>query len=131
MSGELNAEADSPVVVAEEEKVLGGRPSAFSSPIGRRSFLKCALASGAALTICDLTQPLVAISSGAAPQKQDDSRFTVEAKFYQKLQNKKIKCKLCPRECTVGDKDRILRCARKSQRDLLHAGALASVCRAY
>jgi pyruvate formate lyase activating enzyme len=68
--------------------------------------LKCALASGAAFSIYDYAQPLVAIPSQAVPQKQDDSRFTVEAKFYQKLQSKKIKCKLCPRECTVGDKER-------------------------
>jgi pyruvate formate lyase activating enzyme len=78
----------------------------FSSPLDRRSFLKCALVSGAALTICDLAQPLAAMPASAVSQKQDDSRFTVEAKFYQKLQNKKIKCKLCPRECTVGDKER-------------------------
>jgi len=74
--------------------------------VDRRSFLRCALASGAALGVCEFAQPLIAISSGVGPQKQDDSRFTVEAKFYQKLQNKKIKCKLCPRECTVGDRER-------------------------
>ena len=44
--------------------------------------------------------------SGAAAETEDDSRFIVEAKFYQKLPNRKIKCKLCPRECTVGDKER-------------------------
>jgi pyruvate formate lyase activating enzyme len=37
---------------------------------------------------------------------QDDSRFTVEAKFYKKLPNKKIKCYLCPRECIVGEGQR-------------------------
>jgi pyruvate formate lyase activating enzyme len=107
MSGELNAPANSPAVVtAAKENVLRSEPSAFSSPLDRRSFLKCALVSGAALSICDLATPLVAMPAGSAPQKQDDSRFTVEAKFYQKLQNKKIKCKLCPRECTVGDRER-------------------------
>lgn len=80
--------------------------SASSIPLDRRAFLRCALASGAALSICDLAQSLTAIPVFAVPQKQDDSRFTVEARFYQKLQNKKIKCKLCPRECTVGDKER-------------------------
>jgi pyruvate formate lyase activating enzyme len=68
--------------------------------------LRCALASGAALGVGEFA-PLVAIPAWAGPQKQDDSRFTVEAKFYQKLpNNKKIKCKLCPRECTVGDRER-------------------------
>ena len=104
MSGELNARADSPAVDAAGNE--NPASCAFSAALDRRSFLKCALVSGAALSICDLVQPLVAIPSQAVPQKQDDSRFTVEAKFYQKLQNKKIKCKLCPRECTVGDKER-------------------------
>jgi len=78
----------------------------MSCALDRRSFLRCGLASGAALGICEFAQPLVAIPSWTGPQKLDDSRFTVEAKFYQKLQNKKIKCKLCPRECTVGDRER-------------------------
>ena len=73
---------------------------------GRRSFLKCALASGAALTVGECAQPLVAFSQPSVPQKQDESRFTVEAKFYQKLPHKEIKCKLCPRECGVGDRER-------------------------
>ena len=29
-----------------------------------------------------------------------------EAKFYDKLPNKKIKCKLCPRECVIDDRER-------------------------
>ena len=78
----------------------------FSSPLDRRSFLKCALASGTALSICDLAHPLIAVPTASALPKQDDSRFRVEARFYHKLQNRKIKCKLCPRECTVGDKER-------------------------
>lgn len=75
-------------------------------PLDRRSFLKCAMASGVVLTTGDLAQPLLAMPSDDVPQKQDDSRFTVEARFYQKLANKKVKCKLCPRECTVGDRER-------------------------
>ncbi len=75
----------------------------MSCELNRRSFLRCALASGAVLGAGEFA---FAIPAWAGPQKQDDSRFTVEAKFYQKLQNKKIKCKLCPRECTVGDRER-------------------------
>ena len=78
----------------------------MSRELDRRSFLRCALASGATLGVCEFAQSLVAIPSWAGSQKQDDSRFIVEAKFYQKLQDKKIKCKLCPRECTVGDRER-------------------------
>ena len=80
--------------------------------LDRRSFMKCALASsaalggGAALILSGVAEPAAAMPSGAASEAGDDARFIVEAKFYQKLPNRKIKCKLCPRECTVGDKER-------------------------
>ena len=110
MSREFHSQANvilpNASVTERECSVLELERSRLPSPLGRRSFLKCALVSGAALSISDLAQPLVAIPPLADPQKQDDSRFTVEARFYQKLQNKKIKCKLCPRECTVGDRER-------------------------
>src|ERR1019366_2875403 len=83
--------------------------SPFSCALDRRSFLQCALASGAALGVCEFTQLFVlgATPARAGSHKQDDSRFTVEANFYQKLpHNKKIKCTLCPRECAVGDRER-------------------------
>jgi pyruvate formate lyase activating enzyme len=73
--------------------------------LDRRSFLKCAVASGAALGVGAAAQPASVIPADAG-QQQDDSRFTVEARFYQKLPGIKIKCKLCPRECVVGDRER-------------------------
>lgn len=76
------------------------------SPLDRRSFLKCALASGAALGMGATARPAAARPSGEASGSEDEARFVVEAKFYQKLPNRKIKCKLCPRECAVGDKER-------------------------
>jgi pyruvate formate lyase activating enzyme len=78
----------------------------MKSPLDRRSFLKCALASGAALGMGGATQPATGMPSGAASGSGEDARFVVEARFYQKLPNRKIKCKLCPRGCTVGDKER-------------------------
>ncbi len=38
--------------------------------------------------------------------REDDSRFVREAQFYEKLAHKKIKCKLCPRECVIDDRER-------------------------
>src|SRR3974377_590959 len=35
-----------------------------------------------------------------------DAQFIVEARFYEKLPYKKIKCKLCPRECVIDDHER-------------------------
>jgi pyruvate formate lyase activating enzyme len=93
----------------QESEVQNSDPPATraaQSPFNRRSFLMCALASGAAMGAGKFAVSAEAIPSGASEKNQDDSRFTVEAKFYQKLQNKKIKCKLCPRECVVGDRER-------------------------
>jgi pyruvate formate lyase activating enzyme len=76
------------------------------NPLGRRSFLKCALASGAALGMGGAVAHASGISSGAANGSGEDARYVVEARFYLKLANRKIKCQLCPRECTVGDRER-------------------------
>ena len=40
------------------------------------------------------------------PAAESDAQFIVEAKFYEKLPYKKIKCKLCPRECVIDDRER-------------------------
>ena len=45
---------------------------------------------------------LPSIGLAAEPEGQ----FVAEAKFYEKLPNKKVKCKLCPRECVVDDRER-------------------------
>ncbi len=42
----------------------------------------------------------------AACAAESDTRFVVEAKYYEKLPYKKIKCKLCPRECVIDDRER-------------------------
>jgi pyruvate formate lyase activating enzyme len=93
-------------VLETGNRAVCGEPNLFSSPLGRRSFLKCALASGAALGAGALAPAAGATPTAAGEQKQDDARFIVEAKFYEKLEDRKIKCKLCPRECKVGDRER-------------------------
>ncbi|MFP5276028.1 MAG: AmmeMemoRadiSam system radical SAM enzyme [Acidobacteriota bacterium] len=72
-------------------------------PIDRRSFLLCAASAGMVGSIRCLAGSPAAWPAAASP---DDSRYRREAQFYQKLANRKIKCKLCPRECIVGDKER-------------------------
>jgi pyruvate formate lyase activating enzyme len=37
---------------------------------------------------------------------ETDSQYIVEAQFYEKLPYRKIKCKLCPRECIIDDRER-------------------------
>jgi len=65
--------------------------------LDRRSFLKTATISACAGGLV----PLLAV-----PAQEDDARFIVEAKFYEKQPHKKIKCKLCPRECVIDDRER-------------------------
>ena len=84
---------------------IGGVCRVPGSSLDRRAFMKCALASGAALGAGELAHAATG-SPSAAQAQQDDARFVVEAKFYEKLASRKIKCKLCPRGCTVGDKER-------------------------
>ena len=77
-----------------------------SETIDRRDFLMCAASAGMMGAARGLAQPLPAASLRDIPSAEDDSRYTVEARFYEKLPNRKVKCKLCPRECQVGDKER-------------------------
>ena len=49
-----------------------------------------------------VTLPCLALAKSAP----SDAAFTREARFYEKLPRKKIKCKLCPRECEIGDRER-------------------------
>jgi len=74
--------------------------------LDRRSFLKCAAMAGAACSVSTFAEPCAALLSRAGGPAQSDAQFTVEARFYEKQQNKRIKCKLCPRECVVGDRER-------------------------
>ncbi len=93
MSREFDAQEGMTVPVdgaaAGESLAVRGERSPVSRPLNRRSFLECALMSGAALGVCEFAQLAVlgATPAWAGSEKQDDSRFTVEAKFYEKLQN--------------------------------------------
>jgi pyruvate formate lyase activating enzyme len=64
----------------------------MSGALDRRHFLMTAALPG-----------LAARAGGAA---ESDAQFIQEAKFYEKLPHKKIKCKLCPRECVIDDRER-------------------------
>ena len=47
-----------------------------------------------------LTFPCLALGA------ENDAPFISEARFYEKLPHKKIRCKLCPRECVIDDRER-------------------------
>jgi pyruvate formate lyase activating enzyme len=68
----------------------------------RRAFLKTAALAGCGVAVA-AGWPETAL---ALPKEEDESRYVREAKFYEKLPNRKIKCKLCPRECVVDAHER-------------------------
>jgi pyruvate formate lyase activating enzyme len=86
-----------------------GRDSLLNT-VDRRAFLKaaslpCLAACSGAFVGAPLAAPLFA-GPLAAPAAESDAQFIREAKFYEKLPYKKIKCKLCPRECVIDDQER-------------------------
>ena len=63
-----------------------------------------ALASGA---ISDSEEPAAAaVPATAGADTHADTQFALEARFYEKLPDRKIRCRLCPRECIVAHNER-------------------------
>ena len=97
----------------------------------RRTFLK-----GAALpclATCALASargsPIGPFASAPAPE--NDSQFIVEAQFYEKLAYKKIKCKLCPRECVIDDRERGYCGVRENRGGTYYTLVYSRVCTAH
>jgi pyruvate formate lyase activating enzyme len=83
--------------------------SVSNDAFDRRAFLKAAalpcLAACAGAFVGARSRP-GGMPLLASPLPESDAQFITEAKFYEKLPYKKIKCKLCPRECVIDDKER-------------------------
>jgi len=60
-----------------------------------------------------------------------DSQFTVEARFYEKLAYKKIKCKLCPRECVIDDRERGYCGVRENRGGTYYSLVYSRICAAH
>jgi pyruvate formate lyase activating enzyme len=78
-----------------------------SNQFDRRSFLKTG---GACLGFC-LFSPSLDITKIAAPLQLPEPKTEAipalhEAQYYKKLDGLEIECRLCPRKCTVGDRER-------------------------
>src|ERR1019366_3203737 len=67
----------------------------------------------------------------AAPAAEADARFTIKARFYEKLPYKKIKCKLCPRECVIDDRERGYCGVRENRGGIYYSLVYARVCAAH
>jgi len=53
---------------------------------------------------CALAIPSAIFSDNSFPD--EEQKFIIEARYYEKLPHKKIKCKLCPKECVIDDRER-------------------------
>lgn len=67
----------------------------------------------------------------AARAVDSDARFTVEARFYEKLPYRKIKCKLCPRECVIDDRERGYCGVRENHGGIYYTLVHSRVCAAH
>jgi len=81
--------------------------------LDRRTFLKAAS-----------TLPCLSAFAG------DDARYIVEARFWEKLPHRKIKCTLCPRECVIDDRERGYCGVRENRGGVYYTLVYSRVCAA-
>jgi pyruvate formate lyase activating enzyme len=100
-------------------------------PLDRRSFLVSATSAGLFCGVRALAPSPILAQASALGQSQDDDRFAVEARFYKKLANRKIQCQLCPRGCTVGDRERGYCGVRENRSGIYYTLVHSRVCAAH
>lgn len=93
----------------------------MSNGISRRSFLKN---TAVACSACAL--PF--IGSSALFSAKEDQLFAREAKYYEKMGDKKITCKLCPHECRVADLERGTCGVRENRGGVYHTLVYGNPC---
>jgi pyruvate formate lyase activating enzyme len=81
-------------------------PETGSLAVNRRAFLKAASLPCLAACAGAVIGRQDAVPVFAAPLAENDSQFIKEARFYDKQDYRKIKCKLCPRGCAIDDRER-------------------------
>lgn len=96
-----NWESVEPVDVSAHETVADLTACA---DMPRRTFLKTSAVLGLACTCCGGLS--LAGRANAERISGTDERFVAEAQYYEKLPHRKIKCKLCPRQCVIDDRER-------------------------
>ena len=75
----------------------------WQNALKRRHFLKLGAALGG-VALCPWA--LAPSRSLAQSVPEDDKKYLLEARYYEKLEHKKIRCTLCPRECVIDDRER-------------------------
>ena len=100
-------------------------------PLDRRSFLFSAASASMAGGAHGMFETLRAAPARESANRQDEGQFTLEARFYEKLPDKKIRCKLCPRECKVGDRERGYCGVRENRGGVYYSLVYSRVCAAH
>ncbi|MBD3184465.1 AmmeMemoRadiSam system radical SAM enzyme [Candidatus Poribacteria bacterium] len=106
--------------------------------INRRDFIKGLVGAGCAglLTGIDLSkasaQYFTRSGNPAAPTSDDEHVFFVkEAMFYEDMGQKEVRCKLCPKECEVGDRERGWCGVRENRDGVYYTLVYGNPCSAY
>ena len=76
-------------------------PVVAISPADRRTFLKAATVPCVAACAAMCFRGSRAVALVPSKEIDDEARFRVEARFYEKLAGKSVQCHLCPRGCVV------------------------------
>jgi len=110
------------------------RPSLFMTEIrgqSRRDVLKERCTNSLAPGTGEAGAPAVAVPAAFGAEEQNDKQFTSEARFYEKMPNRKIRCRLCPRVCIVGDNDRGYCGVRENRDGVFYTLVHSRVCAAH
>jgi pyruvate formate lyase activating enzyme len=104
----------------------------------RREFIKNLIGAGmcAGLLSSDgikkqsISKVLTSIPAPTGSPSNDDAHifFEKEAMFYEKLKENEIKCKLCPKECVIGDRERGWCGVRENRKGVYHTLVYGNPC---
>lgn len=107
----------------------------------RREFIKSLIGAGlcAGFLSSDGTQAkqglqtLTSIPSASGNPPTDETHifFVKEAMFYEKLKENQIRCKLCPKECEIGDRERGWCGVRENREGTYYTMVYGNPCSAY
>jgi len=85
-----------------KNNVMIDKHPALCRNFSRRSFL-----TSSAILGLGASCPLLSAQASASNFTQDSfQKFIREARYYEKLDHKQIRCTLCPRECVIDDRER-------------------------
>ncbi len=70
-------------------------------------------------------------ASGTPPTDETHIFFVKEAMFYEKLKENEIRCKLCPKECEIGDRERGWCGVRENREGTYYTMVYGNPCSAY